>query len=169
MFTVAVDHSSSFPAQWTTTMEMTPDIKSGELLLRWQPLDHADVDLYRIRLSYADPLEPSTLIEREAEVGADSLIDGMVEGRIDNIDARTNLSGVNWCRQSGGQPHSVFTRRDPGDRTAGLSGYSRGSEHNPSRVRCAGGNRDRCRSFQQPAAANLAKGRQRIAPGWALC
>lgn len=85
IFRVTVDHDGSFPSQWTADIKLTPDIKDGSLLVKWQPLGHPNVDQYRLRLRYADPQEPASDVIREIETGM-NLDGGGNQGVIDNIE-----------------------------------------------------------------------------------
>jgi hypothetical protein len=85
LFSVTVNHGGTFPTQWTADVELTPDLKNRSLLVEWQPLAHPDIDLYRLQLRYADPLEPAGEILRVTEIGLNT-DGGGHQGIIDNIE-----------------------------------------------------------------------------------
>jgi hypothetical protein len=79
-----IDHSSTFPQNWTTDPETMVDLSNQTLNLSWSQLDHPDVAGYTVKLLSADPLEPEIEITRTISVALTS--DPQAQILIDNIE-----------------------------------------------------------------------------------
>ncbi len=67
--TITLDHSQTFPTQWEPTIEADVNIKNNEMLVKWDSLQHPDLDEYHLRIRTADVLSPTVDVTREIPVG----------------------------------------------------------------------------------------------------